>query len=813
MRITYFSSLLFLLFSLNTYAQSFDDYLEKHQPAPIQKLYLHTDRQFYFLGDTLWYAAYLVDGTSNIPAEGNSNLYVELINNMGEVVRHSIFTMLNGFGQGYLPIDRNNFNEGYYILRSYNDYLKNFGEDCFFYKTLKISNSKISSDSADQSVSLSEQSEVSIDFYPEGGFLLSGQVNQVAFKVSGLKVEEKKVSGTIFDENNKEISRFSTLYKDMGKLFFTADPNRGYNVKLDGFPDREWNLPEIHNEGAKIVATLVDSAFVNLSIMHTESYADKNFYVAVLHRGQGLLLINVDSEKLDKMIRLSNDYFGDGINRVILLNQDFEPVSERLIFRDKKENVSLNLTLNKDSFRTREEVAIHIAASDELAYNENAALSIVVVNDNALNAKGITQNIKSYLLIDSELKGQITDPVDYFVNKEKISANLKLDLLMLTQGWSNYIWNDLENKKAEIDSTDFGLTIRGKLIDSKKRNPITNSDVFLRLISKTQSDLLFSSTNNQGEFEFQNLFFTDSATCYIQGNNSKGKLNASAELQPVINSPMLNKLRLNSLNQFEDIPLSLYHLNYKKEQALDDFDPDRNTRVLKDIDVIGKAGKGDDGHYRIYNNPSVSLTITKQDLGYKGVFDYLQGRAPGVQVVGGRVIIHGFSSFGGSGVGNAANEPLYLLDGIAIDKSMVSAIKMSSIDKIEVLKGNEAAMFGTRGSTGVISILSKSGGYVDLNSKEVLEGFSQKIMGYAPYREFYSPRYTSENLRSTTPDYRITLYWNPYVPLVDGKASFAFFTCDDLSEYTIFIEGITLNGRTCLASKQFVVDAFQTKFK
>ena len=506
------------------------------------------------------------------------------------------------------------------------------------------------------------------------------------------------------------------------------------------------------------------------------------------------------------MIRLSNDYFGDGINRIILLNENFEPVSERLIFRDKSEGINLNLSLTKTTFKTREEVVLHVFGSDDMASVENAGLSIVVVNNNALKAKEITQNIKSYLLIDSELKGLVTDPADFFIDNEKIPAHLKQDLLMLTQGWSNYIWNDLENKKAENDSPGFGLTIRGKLMDSKKRKVITNSDVFLRINSKSQSDLLFSGTDDQGRFIFQNVFFSDTAYYQILGNISKSKLNAIAELEPIINSPEINSDFLSTLKKFGDIPLSLYRLNNMKKQALNEFYPDRDTRVLNETDVPEKEPKEGDGHYRIYNAPSVSLTVTQNDLAFQNIFQFLQGRAAGVQVVGNSVTIHGISSFGGSGVGSVANEPLYLLDGVPIDKGGVSAIKMSAIDKVEVLKGNEAAVFGIRGSTGVISILSKSNGNFGLNMNEFPTDAYEKIMGFAPYREFYSPRYTSKNLQSKVPDYRTTLYWNPNVSLIDGKALISFFTCDNLSEYTIFVEGIALDGKVCLGSTGFVVD-------
>ena len=129
-----------------------------------------------------------MDGNTHVPVAGNSNLYVELINDEGEIIQNRIFTMFDGFGQGYLSFERNQLNEGKYLLRSYNDYLRNFGEDYFFCKNLNISKSKNSAKSVIQTESGSKDKNINIDFYPEGGFLLAGQVNQVAFRITSYNV-------------------------------------------------------------------------------------------------------------------------------------------------------------------------------------------------------------------------------------------------------------------------------------------------------------------------------------------------------------------------------------------------------------------------------------------------------------------------------------------------------------------------------------------------------------------------------------------------------------------------------------------------
>ena len=69
--------------------------------------------------------------------------------------------------------------------------------------------------------------------------------------------------------------------------------------------------------------------------------------------------------------------------------------------------------------------------------------------------------------------------------------------------------------------------------------------------------------------------------------------------------------------------------------------------------------------------------------------------------------------------------------------------------------------------------------------------------GLQQQRKFYSPAYDSEEqVNSTIPDFRTTLYWNPKVGTEsDGKTSLIFYTSDKAGQYIGFIEGNAADGR------------------
>jgi TonB-linked SusC/RagA family outer membrane protein len=97
-----------------------------------------------------------------------------------------------------------------------------------------------------------------------------------------------------------------------------------------------------------------------------------------------------------------------------------------------------------------------------------------------------------------------------------------------------------------------------------------------------------------------------------------------------------------------------------------------------------------------------------------GSFDQaLQGRAPGVLVNSGsgqpgssaQVTIRGVQSIQGAGA-----QPLYVIDGIPLPAFDMQTINPNDFESITVLKdANAAALYGSRGGTGVIVITTKKG--------------------------------------------------------------------------------------------------------
>jgi TonB-dependent SusC/RagA subfamily outer membrane receptor len=204
---------------------------------------------------------------------------------------------------------------------------------------------------------------------------------------------------------------------------------------------------------------------------------------------------------------------------------------------------------------------------------------------------------------------------------------------------------------------------------------------------------------------------------------------------------------------------------------------------LKDVEITAKRSSkvGKSPYSSSFNTLFTAKEIEKRHA--RNIFDLLMTVA-GVVITGNNVSIRG------------GGDPLFLVDGFEMDIQLLKDFVIDDVDEIEVVKDAQTAVFGARGSNGVIMITTKRGFDQTLRSSRTRYNLKPVMpLGYQTPQEFYAPRYeTPEELKNDSPDLRTTLYWNPNVKIEDGKASLNFYTADIPTTYSVIIEGISLEG-------------------
>jgi TonB-dependent SusC/RagA subfamily outer membrane receptor len=482
-----------------------------------------------------------------------------------------------------------------------------------------------------------------------------------------------------------------------------------------------------------------------------------------------------------------------GISKITILDDQQNTVAERLVFVQNKDDKAIRLEINKEEFKTREKVKINVTSLLPLTDTIVSNLSVSVVHQDYFSSTGNNQTIESYLLLDSELKGPIESPASFFMDENDISAEEKLDLAMMVNGWRSYYWNDLEKYRGtDLPGwADYGLSIKGKVLKQWGAKPVENGKV---VIGPFSGSFLFEETrtDQNGNFGFDKLYLKDKARIMINAETNTGNRRNDIFLEPQYKTDSIFSVETLKNNSADiNVPMKFYRENYYRQIAETEFKV-KSGILLDEVQAIGNKVTGD-GHFRLYGEPDISLVVLEKDMDmYFNILDYLQGRVSGVVVTGDEVRIRG-----------AARNPLLIVDGIETDWSDMTNIPMGDIDKIEILKSAySSSIYGSRGADGVIAVLTKMGkGEWENNWKRIIHGrITPTVVGFQQPREFYSPKYGSENINDARPDKRPTLLWNPDVVVENGEAKIEFFTADDLARYQIFVEGISKDGKICLGT-------------
>lgn len=161
---------------------------------PVEKIYLHTDKPSYFVGDTIWFSGYMMDA-SFAPSLLSTILYVELESDSNQVVRHWRFPLDSGRVAGHIPLNEGQFPEGAYTLTAFTSWTRNFGKSEVFLQRLHIGPLPYEAWQAGMQVIQKKDDSVSLflRLRKAGGQILSSHHLEVTVTDGNLQVYNQRV--------------------------------------------------------------------------------------------------------------------------------------------------------------------------------------------------------------------------------------------------------------------------------------------------------------------------------------------------------------------------------------------------------------------------------------------------------------------------------------------------------------------------------------------------------------------------------------------------------------------------------------------
>ncbi len=743
----------------------FNEYVSKY---PQQKVYLQLDRDEYETGSTIWYKAYVLNDTDKKPETRSKNLYIELISPTKEVFMHRLLKIENGTANGDFPV-LDTIATGMYCIRAYTANMKNFGKEYLFNKSIRINHAEkvyYSKEFHKKAKKVARKDdELDLQFFPEGGDFVDGLETVLAFKAINQKGKSVDVKGQIFTKKGTLVGEFETSHLGMGKIDFKPVYDEKYYaiVKTEKGGKLKFDLPEVLEKGYQLNVDASGNQ-IKVNIKTNKEFGNdpvaKTVYLFVQNGGKIYSSGKHQFQSSEINLNIGKANFPTGVLHFTLFDGQGQPQCERLTFVDHQEHLDIKPNNEIHTVGKRGGVEFDIEVTD----GENpveAELSVAVKNKSQTDLGTSSINIRNYMLLQADLRGFIEEPDYYFGNTSQKQKDL--DLLMLTQGWRKFVWSDI--MKDSIAEPEFpvekDIRITGRITKYFLDISVKDATVRLTLLNKF-NDVFTDITRNKGRFEFKNLDYADTLDVLIEARTKWNRKNVLILLDE-------DRVLGSDFDAFTDFYLDSLKVRRKIEhEPYKEPEPDPN--VPQDFKLHDRA---DNVVY--FDDPSFSS--------YSSVMDALKGRVPGLSVGNNGTQLRGPSSI------MLSNEPLYLVDGVETDFNGANSINVNDVERVEILKGPSAAIYGMRAANGVIAIYTKRGFFYKRGEIRF------KMLGYHTPKKFYSPKYQATNSDNGAPDLRKTVYWNPKVKTdKNGKAHIRFFQSDIVDDFEIVIEGMDNKG-------------------
>ena len=763
---------------------------------PQEKVYLHLDKPYYSAGERLWFRIYMVHAAIHSPVSYSRYVYVELLNAHNEVllrkkIRPSSDTIY--FGQIDLSPE---LSQGWYSIRAYTNYMRNIDESYFYRQKIYIGNAlkglngvsideKTADNNSDVIGKAEKRASFDVQFFPEGGHLIAGNLQSVGFKAIGRNGLGTNISGKIIDSGNKEITTFKSTHLGMGLFTIAATAGMNYTAVCEDANGQQltFKLPEVSDRHYALRVKQTPD-IMNISVLTPNSTLRKDtLYLIAALRGIPIFQRSVLPGSPD--FSFSKKGLKSGVAQLLLINNKDEILSERLVYFSGNDKANIHITSDKQNYAKRSAVHTSVLLKDTQGKPVEGNFSVSVTDDNDVKIDSNETTIESYLLLQSELRGNIEKPNEYFRADNKAAMN-QLDLLMLTQGWRRYeVADTLSGSYAKGNRYGFerNVMISGKVQTFPARRGLSNTNV--SIIFHNNMYFGATTTDNRGQFNYPCIDFPDSSVILLQAAKKAGQL-----VELVAYPDTFPKVNLSCVfpdNMKQDAVMKSF-LN--KSRTKYNFEKGVMSVALKDVVVTAKK---EDKNKKIRENGGAmysyaNFTFGEEALSTATTIIDLLSQAPAVT-----------RNTQGTGVKIRNATPLIMVDNTEYPMDGLQSINVNEVKLIDILKdASETAVFGPKASNGVICIYLKRGGEEKPKEPVELGRHQKEIMplGYASLAEFYVPKYQIEEKRqSPLPDLRSTIYWNSKVKSdANGVADLFFYTADAPGTYTITVEGVTPNG-------------------
>ena len=812
-----------------------------------EKVYLHFDNGFYFIGDTIWYKAYVVSSDSFRVGQSRV-LYVDLLDAQGYVQdRQKLVIDLDGQASGRICF-RPDFFSGYYEVRAYTRWMQSFCEgypfdghpDNFFSRVLPVYDRPDSAElygsrimkqkvTAGNYRIIYDDPPVNVGLFPEGGNLIDGVTCLVAYEAENERGRHINVDGELLCNGVPTGIKVLHTYGGRGSFRFTPSSGSSYSVRFrSGGEDYVFDLPFVFDNGCSISVSQTDDSVSASVSMVFDSIPEA--WAVFSCRGRVIRSVELDSSSTGNLISIPLDILPTGVNMLSIVTSDGMILSERMFFVHSDDVRRADVEVSESSASPLAPCSVSFKLTDGNLPLRDVRFSVSVTDggqtDESFYSGG---NVLTELLLQSDLRGFIENPGYYFRNRTPKTLKA-LDELILVHGWRRY---DISSKPDTDVKPETAMQVSGRVYHIRKEY-----DDLMDSPAEVYASIRLDKPGHDGFLRYEGSIQTDSLDCFCFTYTpfyGKGLLSLRAT---TVKSERKKKKRKPSL-RLHDSNLFIRYYDFSPKHLREyswyetnkpEILPFRGiteedlaegiyaSDILPEVDVREKKIRYVN---RMMDKPVISFDFldvanniydlnlyeryekyTTHTMYHMIYYRYIENYVcnDSENRINTAICFNG-KKFAYGEVEGALPETEY--EASRQKRNEIPGIKVklancASIDRINII--TDFPRRPIHGKMELLTSRNNTGAYMDVvrfpegKQRRVIVGRDIKLRGFNKPVEYYNPDYSKK--QPEAPDYRKTLYWNADVVTDDeGKAEVSFFNNSICKDFKVSIEAVTPDGQ------------------
>ncbi len=304
-------------------------------------------------------------------------------------------------------------------------------------------------------------SKIDIEFYPESGELTAELLSRVYFQARLTNGKPADVQGYIVELQGNEpgtnsVAEFRSTHEGRGHFEFTPQQGKRYTAVFTApsgisVPAA---LPTVKNTGSIIAITKAMYDYADKIELKVASNSAQPPVRITLHKRN--LLLDEQSTQLDSQ-NINNPTVvqldakdAEGVLIATAWDEAGHPVAERLIYRQPRFGLNVELQLSEGPFIPGAEVSVDVLTTDDTGNPIEAVVGLTVTDDTVLELIEKREQAPR-LPVMVYLENEVLDLADahVYLDNDNPLANTAIDLLLGTQGWRRFVLVDFENIKKQ----------------------------------------------------------------------------------------------------------------------------------------------------------------------------------------------------------------------------------------------------------------------------------------------------------------------------------------------------------------------------